>query len=66
MAEYKGFTLATPHNCKAQLPDAVCFHDEHPHKILMCDWCKTKWSVHGSRCNGRWTYWWEPYMGAAE
>lgn len=66
MAEYKGFTLASVHNCKTQLTDAAEFHDKHPGRILMCDWCKTKWSVYGSSSNGRWTYWWDHYAGATE
>lgn len=64
--KYKGFTLASVHDCKRALPNAAEFHDEHPGRILMCDWCKTKWSVHGSSGNGQRTFWWEPYQGAAE
>lgn len=65
-SEYDGFTLARPHNCKAQLPNAAKFHAEHRGQILMCDYCKTKWAVYGSGGNGHLTYWWEPYQGAAE
>lgn len=65
-AKYEGFTLARVHDCKSALPGAYKFAGEHPGGVLMCNHCKTKWSVHGTESDGRWTYWWEPYMGAAE
>ena len=74
MSEYKGFTLASVHNCKVKLPDAYEFHVEHPGGILMCDHCKMKWRVEGTASpipdvpiqNWNWNRWWAPYPGAAE
>lgn len=66
MGKYKGFTLASVHKCEYKLPNATLFHDDHPGSILMCDHCKMKWSVHGTKGPGDWNYWWEPYQGVAE
>lgn len=65
-AEYQGFTVVQRHDCKRDLPNAARFIEEHRGQILMCDYCKAKWSVSGSTSGDRWTYWWDPYLGTVE